>query len=543
MQKSLSRLYNTLEKKIKKGTDFKFIRLRYVFLIALIILVSGLVIVSFYRAFTSDDVVIQTVIRQYFKLPGKGVTWLGEDNYLIKMPFYLLLDVFFKNSRHLIIGTSVILNVIGFGFFFYSYVYFLRLFKLFETIPRLAIIWLCSLTVTLSILFLLNPNLRNLEIGISFLTLTIISKYMHGSISFSGVMGKMLATLLMLAFAIFLYSDPFFVVMLLVPVIIFCLVLLYQRKQTKVALMIIGFLILSYMIMTILRVAIPHLYINSRSPETQFIPFDKLGWTINQTLQSLLVIFQAEFWSKNILSTATVQAIANLTILLTILSTPIVLLKRKHFNKHDPWIIFWLLQPIYILLVYILSNNTVLNGNPSMRFLVLLPFYTPIIFAIAYQKIFKQNKSKALITAILVIAITLNCIAFLRLAINRPKVSPNVDNYNAIAYLENIGVTKGVAHYWNSQITTYLSNDVVTVIPVNCLQIQHLLMNDKALNIPADKTFYLYDEGHSPNCTIADITKVLGSPIQSVNLSPSKKIYIYNYDITTRFTSGYFVNQ
>jgi hypothetical protein len=506
----------------------------------LFLITLGVVINHYVHAYTSDDVIIQTVLYQHTNLTGDGKAWLGEDNYVIKVPIYFLTQELFTNSRYVIFATLLIFDLIGFILFFYSAYYFFRKFKLDSKLSNLSMLWLASLSPALVAYFLYNPNLRNLEIGIAFLVLVLFDKYIDGNLNFVSVSKKVLAVALLVFLGIFFYSDPLFAYMLLLPLAVFFLVRIYLEKSRRKLIYSLLFLLGAVLIAAFTRKVFTHYGIMTHHTETKIIDFNQLWPNLNLLLESYFRIFAANFWGGNLLSAGSLLRFCNTVFMLIAVTGPLLLLRSEKFIfRKNPWAIFLLTQPLFLSAVYVLSNNTTLNGRGSIRFLVLLPFYAVFIIPMFLSYI-KAPVVKALVPAFFIVVICLNSLYAAKLLALKHNNHPNTKNFMLIDTLKNLGLNKGYGNYWDSNINSYLSDYKINIVPVNCMEIQHWLMDDHALSIEAKKTFYIYNPTRTGECESPYVvTQVLGPPSQELGIGDSI-VFVFNYDIKDKLKDAFF---
>jgi hypothetical protein len=514
-----------------------------VYVIGLLFVIASVFLVHAHQPNTSDEVTIQTISSQHLKFKGDGRAWLGEDNYIFKVPFYFALGGLFDNSRTVLLVTSIVFNVLGFGLFFYSSYYFYRKFKAKDGLIHLSLLWLASICLSYLMLIMINPNQRNLEIGLYFLILVLLSRYIDKDFSFAGRRGKALAVLLAAFFGLMLYSDPFLVFMLVAPVLLLFGGYLYFQKfherMFRASLFFVGSLGFS----VIWKLFFERLHIIARSPQTNIILFDELGQNIVKLFKAYFLFFSAHFWGEKALDLGTVRLLLNALVLGGFVIAPFVLLriKRPKGKRLDPWLLFWLVQPFYISLVFLMSGNTVENGDGSFRFLVLVPFFAPVTLALLLG--YLQPRLRALAVTLLTFAFVLNTGLVVKTVVLNTRIhtpDPNHLQWATIKAVDQQGLTKGFGPYWDSIINTYLSNDRIIVIPANCADVQHFLMHDKALYQPAQKSFYIYNPSLMANCSQDKLAQTLGPPEKIIPIEGDVKLNIYNYDITRTLKAGYY---
>ncbi len=514
----------------------------WVFVFGLLLVALGIYLVHALQPNTSDDVAIQTVFSQHLKLHGRpGRAWLGEDNYMLKVPFYLLMGQLFANSRGALLATAVIFNCLGFALFFYSSYYFYKKLRAEDGLLHMSLLWLVSISGFYLILFTINPNQRNVEIGLYFFILTLFARYIDQKISFEG-RKRFLAALLLAIFGLFLYSDPFFVFMLVIPLLLLFGGYLYfqafQRRMLHSSL----FLIASLGISSVWKVVFEHFGIMTRKPQVHFILFEQLGPNLVKAWRAYFYFFSAGFWGKNALSLGTLRVLLNAFIMALVFIAPAFIWWQRKKKRLDPWLLFWFTQPVYITTVFVMSNTTVLNGDGSFRFLVLVPFFAPLMLALFVREI-RNRRLRTLLVAIVVAATVLNVGLTFKTAIQqisgRPY-DPNRLQQLTIRAVQKQGLEKGFGSYWDSNINIYLSGGKVVVIPANCADVQHFLMDDKDLHISAHRSFYIYNPTNVQHCSEDKLAQTLGQPSKVVPIEDGVRLFIYNYDITTKMKTGYY---
>jgi hypothetical protein len=373
-----------------------------------------------------------------------------------------------------------------------------------------------------------------------FWILAMVSEYLDGDLNFGGWPKKIIAAVLLVLLGIFFYSDPLFAYMLLLPLIVFLAVLAYAENPKRRFINAIMFLIGAAAASVLIHHLFTHYGIMTHHTETKFIQYSDLWHNINQLIDDYFRIFSANFWGGNFLKAGTVLRLINSVFMVIAVLSPVILIKSSRLiNRKNPWAIFLLVQPAFLSLVYVLSNNTTLNGVGAIRFLVLLPFYAIFILPIFFDYI-KTPAIKPFIYALLILAIGLNSLYALKEIISVRHEHPNSSNFVYIDTLNSLGLTKGYANYWDSNINMYLSNNKVDLVPVNCMQIQHWLMDDHSLNVNAAKSFYIYNPARTGNCESPEvISQVLGTPKQVVSVGDSK-IFVFNYDIKSKLRNAYY---
>ncbi len=501
---------------------------------AILVLVLNIYVAQTKRAFTSDDVVTQVMVHDHIATGGKGTLWFGEDNFVIKIPFYQLGDLLIANSRKVIIATVVLLDVAGFILFFYAALYFLKRFKVSGKISLLILVWLATI-YNLVFYCLMNPNLRNVEIGISFVVLMLFAKYLDGDFVFKTRWQKFLLVVLAGLLGMFFYSDPFYMYMLAGPLILFLLAqiiwLRFNQRIGRALVFVFASLISSFVWLKFFKI---FFHFSLKHSETSFAAFNSLGTTIPQYIFDYFHLLTADFWGRQVFSPVGVQTSLNALLLICTTGMIIYMLVRRVSKKTDPWLTFFLAMPIYIGAIFIFSQNTVLSGYGSVRFLVMSPFYIVFAMAIFFAEL-KNIMLKRLLTLVLCLSIILNVGWLLVSVVRHPAANPNAANFAIVDAIKQNHFDKGYAHYWDGNINEYLSNYSTKIVRVECFTKIDWLMDQGNESVHADKTFYIYDKQYSAKCSPDDINEKLGEPSKTIPINDQITIFTYDYDIGAKF--------
>lgn len=505
-----------------------------VLLASVLVLIINIVAIQTVRPFNSDDVVTQVLIHDHRVTDGQGTMWFGEDNFVIKMLYYLLTEFLFTNSRAMIIATVIIFDVIGFVLFYFSALYFLKRFKVKDRFALLTMVWLAS-CYNIVWYFLMNPNLRNVEIGINFAVLAVLAKYIDGDFKFNSWPKKILVVVLAGLLGIFFYSDPFFTFMLGIPFLLFCVWHYFWQKSGRRAVIYSFFFMLASIATTFLwEKFFAHFFdFSLKRASTAFATISDMAQSTRQLVWDYFFLYWADFWNKPLLSFTQIRASFNAILVISSIVVPVVILFRQR-RKTDPWLLFMLGMPLFIGAIFIASHNTVASGFPAIRFLALLPFYAIFAYTLVFREITNEIVKKILL-GVLILATLLNVASLTRSIFVKPTSSPNANNLTIASVLQDNNVSKGYGHNWDNSINSYLSDNHLKIIRIECFTKIYWLMDDGNELIQASKTFYIYNTKYSQNCSQDQVFAHLGDPSKIIPIDNEITVFIYDYDIGNRF--------
>lgn len=489
-----------------------------------VLLFANLLVAHLTRPYNSDDVALQTVLAQW----GRGyhdVATVGADNFILKAPLYLLLGQLTSNGRSVLFLTVLLLNAVGFTLFVVSLRYFVERLGGTKELLVLPLIWLASLgTVFANVL--MNPNLRNVEIGVAFALVMLAAKYLDGQLP----VGPGRLTLGLVGLGLFLYNDPFFLYMVVLPLLVLLGVVLLRDGSDARAARLVAFLLAGVVAFKLVDLLGRALGFEATGGDVAFISLRQVWPHVELLVQASLTLFRADFFSKPLLGFASFQALLGLAVLAAVVAFPF--LCRRGSEQGVPWRWFFGLLPAFSAAVFVFSNQTFDLG--AGRFLVMVPFVAVLLVTLILQA--ANPRVLSLGAGILVLAAVAN-LASTAHSFSRPPGGPNSANYVVIEEARKRGLTKGYAYYWSSNINTYLSGDRIDFIQVECAAPPRLspyawLTDDAILQKPASRSFYLYDAANFGGaCNRDDVVRQFGPPAEVRPLTATTELLVYDYDL------------
>lgn len=510
-----------------------------VFSVVLALTVLGLYSLHSVRSYTSDDVTLQSFLT--LSSEGDAPTHITNDTFILKIPFYLFIELFSLSPRQSLGGAVFLFAVLNLVLFFIALKYFLKRFGVTRRADLvLPIIYLLGLGYYFLMLFMV-PNLRNFEIGISFFSVMLVARFLdHKPPQRVRLKHYALYTIAIFSFSLFILDDPYFLFATILPVACFVLFLLYRNrsarreknKQAWIMLAILGSSIILYKLLSKAFTTLFNFSIDE-IPLT-FINFDAFPKMVWSGVGSVLKLFNANFFGKVATDPQTAVSLLNFAIIgIIVLLICFFLANKQRLRKADPWMVFFALQPLIIFSLYI--SNQASTFDDTYRYLVVVPFYICILLPVFMSEL--NTAKKIIINVLLACALVGNTITLPSIAQAEHKHNiKNESNYMLLDTVKQKGYTKGYAGYWTANINSYLSAGEVSILPYVCdegiARTFLWLVDENRFNTPSDRSFIVLDVSgrETPQCTDKQVAKQFGEPLLAIRIR-EQVVYFYDYDI------------
>ena len=495
----------------------------------LLLLILNLGIAHALRWYNSDDVALQTILGQWQR--GYHATaHLGADSFILKVPLYLAVDLVVDNGRAALLLTSLILNVTGFVLFVASVRYFTK--KLSLERPHLVIwplLWVAGLGLMLANA-LITPNLRNLEIGLAFLLIMLVAKCWDGEVELSPA--RILVAVPVLG--LFLYDDPYFLFVYVVPLIALLLAGFAVRRDDKRPALLAGVLAGGVVAYKVIELVLRAVGLSPLRLDASVADLAAIRQHFRLLVHGGLQLFEADLIDRP-LSLAHPRPLLNLVVLLGALLYPLALWRRPAGFREEPWCWFFGVLPLVVAAIFVFSNQA--SDLASARYLVFVPFVAVVVIGVGLQGI--ETKSLRNAAVVVVAAATAVNVVTTVDYYREQRGGANQINRVVVAAAIGDGLTKGYAGYWSSNINTYLSRDRVDFIQVECVDARARpypwLTDDGVLAKRASRTFFLWEADDARSgCTYDDLLRQFGDPGRVVPVTDAKKLLVYDYDLAQR---------
>jgi hypothetical protein len=495
----------------------------------------------FTLSYSTDDVAQQVLLQETDLGDGKDVIATAAG-YALKFPFYIALNHLLPNTNLTIYLTNLFLLVAGMLLTLVTFLYLRRHLK--YSLPVLLILFTTFTIIHISGGAAVNPNYRNIEIGLSFLVVGVALLHLR-----HGIAKKIAKPVLILGGAFtsvllgfFWFSDPMFIYYTGLPLGLAALIQyawLYQNKEQR------------YRALTVL-VVLAASYLAYKG----FIPiFDVyFEWRVRPTLGNLIGISELlptlkKGWSAyvalgaggdisafGIVSFSFVRAMAGvLLVSIGIACSGWLFVRelRARRREADIIVLFFAALPFIMLGIFVMSGTIV--DSSSMRYLMLLPFTIALTTAITVYYLRAKILTYALI-GLATICFSMGMMTAFGTFLSRPAPMPNQVDQDVLQLLKQEGLKKGYAPSGMSLYYNFISDNSINVVSTYCnpqnMGILYLLIDQASIHKTAGRTFFLHYPGTiSYRCKVSDVVSKIGKPSRIVDGPGEIKILIYNYDI------------
>lgn len=525
---AVRKLARPAHQRFAMGLRFELLALLGLALASLMMLAS-----SANHHYTSDDVAQQNAVAS-LTVHSPRVVDLPQNTYVLKLPVYAAVQLLPLMPQQKLAVSTLFLSLVAFVLFYWAAYAFIRLYSPIGLGNVAPVLWLPSLGVALGSA-LINPNSRNLEVGLAFVALTIMARWYMGerlpSVPLMTARGAIFAVLLGLLF----YDDPYFAYTLAGPMLIIFggkwLLFGKDRRAAQLA----GVMLAAFVFSEIWHWLFWVAGIHAGGGVASFATYSEVSHHVVLFTQGMLNIFDAYAFGHPLFSFQTLALELNFLILSMTLLAPLLLLHPS--VRQDTWKVFIVLQPLFITGVFILSDKAV--NAESARYLVLMPFYAALIIAVVIVGLVNLRVRKVLTTAVLLTA-ALNVVATINVYLDSGG-NPNAENQAIARIASEHHLTKGYASYWNAGINQYFADSKVLFIQSGCspatgVKVYRLLLNEQVLPRPAATSFYLFDP-NATHCTESELARYFGQPQSTIDLPGQKRLFLYGYDIYKRMGS------
>lgn len=516
--------------------------------VSIVLLLTTLFFTQHHRSYNSDDVSYQVALHNWRPFSGEQLTLGGSNNFVDKLPFITLLENTFPAGRKLLFVESAFLVTVGFSLFYAASVYFLKRLRVPLTFTNLLpFAWLASFGYSFSELFL-NPMWRGFELGLSFVTFMLVAMvYSRGHLELlKSTRTKVIGALASVVAGIMVYSDPYYLYFTVGVLVLFSAILFSIKKIGKSQLLFVyGCVALSLIFAQITELITKAAGIRvPASYPTSLVGFEQLPGNLWTGIHSLLVVFGADFFGNKVFGLTTLGALINFCVLgliLYVVYRLCVLAKHTQLTRlsdTQTWTMFFAVVGGAVFIVYVFS--TLVNAG-TYRYVILLVYSFVLLLAMTLTSL---GKMRPIAVGLLLAAIVFNLASSVKgvggfLQEGNLGSERNAANYQTIQTVEDRGLSKGYANYWQGSINTYLSRDRVAFLPTDCkdgrTSKMHWLIREDDFNRPATRSFFVIDPDviSLPTCSEEQLEVQFGLPVQKV-IESNKTILIFNYDISSR---------
>jgi len=239
------------------------------------------------------------------------------------------------------------------------------------------------------------------------------------------------------------FSDSIFLAWFIIPFIL-CYILLYKNKSSESNF---------FIVFTALSALFTYVY-KSYFVE-DFIPIVIHVKDLNTIIDANLPLFIEGLATLLLGKAYEIKPLSYVYILILILLTYHVAISYNDKNKYI--FVFSIISALIIFVGYVFTD--LCSSFMTTRYLMFTVLSIYLIISLSYRKIYTSW------VLLIIILLSLSAISNY-MFVDRLDYLPNNDELNLIDYLINNNLKYGYADYWDSNIITYLSNEMITVLPV-----------------------------------------------------------------------------
>src|SRR5262249_47157076 len=268
------------------------------------------------------------------------------------VPVYLLVRTILPNSPWAMLAIAMLIAGVAYALFFLAYRLLIgRPLPLADHLPLLLLASLGS-----SFYYTLRePNARNIEIGVAFVSMAVAVRYLAGQWSFpTGARSRLLLGGGAAALGLFMFNDLMSTYALILPFAIALIVWFLSSGRRRQAAVVVVFLGVAAVaselwkgLFALLRVATPPAHGPIAGP-------DQWGYHLTLAVTGLLSMHAADFSGPPVMDLRTLGGLANLGLLALMFAAPAILWALRRPLAWWQW--FLLVQPYYFVVIFTLSG-------------------------------------------------------------------------------------------------------------------------------------------------------------------------------------------
>lgn len=501
-------------------------RIVFIALALAIILVN---ILSYYHSypFNSDGVELQNNLSSW-QQGAHQQSILVDNNYLLRVPFYWLLEKLNLAPRHALVVTFTAFMFAAYFSFYYGAQALNKRFGWFrERYLALGFLFLISLFKIYE--YTINANVRNFELGAVFILLLPLVAISRTKLSL------IKQALIVLATSLFLFDDPYFLYIVYLPLLLLLILSTTVAKKRAVYLRAMSIIVISEIFAKMWKYIIAKLGIVFTPLSLKHLHKAELIANTKGTLIALFLLGGGQYYDAKYQLLPAAFYLNAVVIAAIMLFSAVYMLANFKKLVTEPWKLFVMAIPWIVCAAYGYQPNAQMT---FYRYMVFAAFGFPIIIAFMTSRL-RYGLQYAVIA--LVILATLFNVQHSSSIAFASSSNPNIINQQIVTQVKKLGLKKGYADYWDANINTYFASEKVHFLPVVCDPGHHLqpmywlVDNGEYKRVQTAKSFYLFDAAGSyvNGCDIFQVTQQFGPPSQVLDITPQFEIAIYNYDIYT----------
>jgi len=495
------------------------------------ILIVNILVNSFFSAkfniLNSDSVWGNILLPEIFR----SRIYLNLDTYLFHYPFTYIASLFFGISNMAVFLNTFVLVLITLGTYSIFYIYFVHRY-----LGKQKFIYFLPLLFFINTSWgfysnLAHPFIRNVEFGVVFLMAIYFNnlKKLHKN--------RVLAILTYLLLLLLLLSDPYFLYLFAIPLVMVLITKSSKGKEYAAAAKYVILSIIGYFIVFLFLNCLPYVVIFTRNPALS---------NINGIISNLTL------FTHGMLLLLSAQPRINIFSIIEFGLFPIgiyglYLLLKTYYKEHE--IISVLLPLCFCSTIFAYLFSDVASGNiDTNRYLIFLFFILPLGLCFFLSKINSPVFKKGFSFVLLILSI-INFVSLSTTFYQAGTNNPYKKNYSIVNAVSKYGVNDGYTSYWNAAINTYISSNKSRFRQISCNNhhiYPYLWVSANRwyeVNNEITKNFILIDftgnlTPELKDCSLSDITQQFGKPDRIVAIATNKGVFsllLFNHNIAGKF--------
>lgn len=478
---------------------------------------------------TSDSTAQQSLLRTWLD-HGHLDAYLPPDTWVLKLPFYLLVEALPVSPHGKLLADALVLNVLTFALLGWAVWRLARVVRARWVEVTAPLVWLASLGGGIGSNRMLL-NYRNIELGLSFACLALAAAHLAGGRRTAWPLAPFAVAL-----SVFWLDDPYFALLVGLPFALACVGWYLFRDRSASYLLAAGCVVGSLALLPVWRrlAAAAGFHVGSTGEGVSLNPvawWHDLAYLGSGVSVQIGIDHGSGFLYQ-----------ASRVFLLAALAASVVASAGVawHGWRNRRFVVCFVgVHWPLVVAAYLASGTAAEHG--SSRYLILAVYDLAVCLSLALPLVRRRLPvlMPALVTVLLVGA-GLNVAATVRSA-DGPTPPLTVAREQQLRAVLSTGLEKGYGQFWSGNVITYLSGGEVTVNALRCQNgklIYDSWLTDTARykRVPASSTFLIWEPSapYLADCPRASVDALLGPPSRELPAGAGSTVLVYPFDIGPR---------
>lgn len=526
-------------------------------------------VLSTWNQYTSDSVAQQSLIRTWLDV-GHGTAYLPSDTWILKLPLYVVVESLPMPPQVRLVLEIIVLNVVAMVLL--TVAAWRLAMAAAAAVPTARpgradvvapLVWLAALGGELGA-NRLQPNYRNVELGLSFIALAIAARYLDqgGAQPRADRTGAITPFLVAVLLAVLWVDDPYFAFLVAVPFAGLCLLwFVVRRRGDRRLLIVAGTLVVSLLLTAGLTALLGAIGLEVGPPAGQTeLPKGGLAHRLNLLGRATAAQFGLADSDPSAMVPGTGTPLSPLTAGLTAVVILLAVLAGIALSWHG-WrqrsIVpaFLGVHWVVVAVTFMVSSRVSEVGHG--RYLILAWYDLAMSLAVsmglwlpAVRWRWPRAASGVRVLLLVSALVNVTCMIWSAPAVRAhrwERLPPGEAAPNSPAQeraireaAEATHLRRGYAQFWSANINLYRSGGRISVNSVTC--VRGRLVTDNWLTDTARRTahargtFLVYEprSSHFRGCGLSEIRSQFGKPASVTPAGTGAVVLTYDIDIGPR---------